>query len=71
MKGDITVYNVSKQAIGLSARPPGSDFFRSEQQIWIGPRKTVTLPKSHVNIDQITNLCAKGMLKVMSDTSIE
>lgn len=69
--GAITVYNSSKQVYGLSARPPGSDFYTSEQQIWVRPGATVTLPKSHVNMDQIGNLCARGMMKIISDTSSE
>ncbi len=69
--GIITVYNSSKQMYGLSARPPGADFYTSEQQIWVHPGTTVSLPKSHVNIDQITNLCARGMMRIISDTSSE
>lgn len=62
------LYNASKQSLRLQVRPPGGDFFTSEQQVTLNPGQQVTLIKSHVNIDQIQNLQKRGMLRVVFDS---
>ena len=64
----VRLYNCSKQMLPIQVRPPGSDFFSSEQQIRIEPGQDVVLPKSHVNNDQIQNLSKRRMLKVTYDS---
>lgn len=63
----ITLYNCSRQMIPLQVRAPGSDFYTNEQQIRLGSGKTVTLPKSHVRLEQIDNLRKRRILSVVHD----
>lgn len=60
-----SIYNSSSQLLSISARPPGGDFYSTEQQIHIGPGKSATLPRNHINEEQVKNLQAKGMLRVV------
>lgn len=61
----ITLYNQSKQAIPIHVRPPGGEFYQSEQQVTIRPSKSISLIKEHVNMDQVNNLQRRGMLKII------
>jgi hypothetical protein len=54
--------------IPLQARAPGSDFYSNEQQIRLMPGKDVSLPKSYLRKDQIDNLKARRMIKVLHDS---
>ncbi len=67
MSDTIIVYNSSKQAVPLSLRPPGAEFFTSEQQVTLNPGKQITLIKEHVNLDQVSNLQRRGILKVLKN----
>lgn len=62
------LYNCSPQTLNIQVRKPGSDFYRGEQQIKLGPGKTVDLPKDHLIQEQILNLQSKRMLKVLFDS---
>jgi hypothetical protein len=64
----VRIYNCSPQLIQLQVRPPGSDFYRNEQQARIGPGRDVLLPKSHLMPEQISNLQKRGMIKVIYDS---
>lgn len=66
----IRVYNCGKQLLSLQVRAPKGDFFSSEQQIRLAAGQDVELPKSHVRMDQIRNLQAKGFLKVLYDSEV-
>ena len=64
---NMTVYNPSpRKMIPIQIRKPGSDFYVGEQTIRIGPYKRYTNKKNFFNADQITNLRAKGFIKVIS-----
>lgn len=67
----VRIYNCSRQMIPLQLRPPGSDFFNNEQQVRIAPSKDVLLPKSYLRWDQVKNLQAKRMLKVVYDSEAQ
>lgn len=64
----IRIYNSSKQMIPIQVRPPKGDFYTSEQQVFINPGKDVLLPKSHIIDDQVSNLQARKMIKVVYDS---
>ena len=64
----VRVYNRGRQTIPLQVRPPGGDFFLTEQQVHLAPGKSVLLPKDHLRMDQVTNLAARGVLKVTYDS---
>ena len=66
-KAIIRIYNKSKQLIPIQVRPPKSDFYPNEQQVRLEPGKDVTLPRSHVRMDQIENLQKRGMLQITFD----
>lgn len=61
----ISIYNRSKQVIPLQARPPKGDFYLSEQQIRIMPNETVQINSAYLIEEQINNLAAKGLIKVI------
>lgn len=61
----IGIYNASKQTIPLQAKPPNGDFFLHEQQIRIPKGKTVYIQSSYLLADQVKNLQAKGIIKVI------
>jgi hypothetical protein len=67
-QGVVRIYNCSEQMIPLSARPPGGDFFLHEQSIYLKSGEHVGLPKAYINMNQIENLQAKGMLRILTDT---
>lgn len=64
----VRVYNCSKQMIPLQVRAPGSDFYSNEQQVRIKPGQDALLPKSHLREDQIKNLQARRMIKIVHDS---
>lgn len=64
----VQVYNRSKQMIPICVRPPNGDFYLHEQTIYLRPGKTAGLPKNFLNDSQITNLVAKGMISILSDS---
>lgn len=64
----LRLYNNSKQVLNIQVRAPNSDFYRNESQIRLMPMKDVTLPKSHVNKEQIQNLVARRLLKITYDS---
>jgi hypothetical protein len=66
----IRVYNCSNQMIAIQVRPPGSDFYRNEQQVRIDPGQEALLPKSHLRIEQIENLQQKRMIQVIYDSEV-
>ena len=67
----VRIYNCSKQMIALQLRPPGSDFFRNEQQVRINPGNDALLLKSHLRIEQVTNLQKKRMIQVVYDSDLQ
>jgi hypothetical protein len=66
----IRVYNSGKQQLALQLRAPGSDFFSNEQQVRLNPGQDAELPKSHVRMEQITNLKVRGLLKIVYDSEV-
>lgn len=66
---DVRIYNNSKQVIPIHINPPGGDFFLNEQQVHLRPSKSVMLPKDHLRWEQISNLSARGILRVIYDSS--
>jgi hypothetical protein len=69
-KSDVVrIYNNSRQMIALQVRAPGADFYTHEQQVRLHPGKDVVLPKTHLREEQIKNLQAKRMIKVLYDSS--
>ena len=67
----IRIYNCSKQMIPIQVRAPGSDFYTNEQQVRIGSGKDVTLPKSHLRMEQVENLQKRRMIQVVYDSEAE
>ncbi len=63
----IRLYNKSRQMLPISAKAPKGDFFIHESTIQLQPGRSVTLPRSHVNMDQIQNLRARTFLKIVHD----
>lgn len=63
----MTIYNKSKQAIPIQLRAPkGSDFFRSEQTVWLGVGRSDKFPVSRLYKDQIVNQQKAGRLLVIA-----
>lgn len=68
MANTIKIYNTSAQLIRLQLRPPGGEFYSTEQQIGIKPGQVVSLPKSHVLQEQVENLQRRQMLRILYDS---
>jgi hypothetical protein len=68
MANTIKIYNTSSQLIRLQLRPPGGEFYSTEQQVGIAPGQVVSLPKSHVLQEQVENLQRRQMLRVLYDS---
>jgi len=68
MANTIKIYNTSSQLIRLQLRPPGGEFYSTEQQVAIAPGQVVSLPKSHVLQEQVENLQRRQMLRVLYDS---
>ena len=64
----VRIINNSKQMIPLQMRPPGTSFYRNEQQIRLNPGKHAMLPYDHLRADQIENLQKKGIIKIIFDS---
>ena len=64
----VRILNSCKQMIPLQLRPPGTSFFRNEQQIRLNPGQHALLPYDHLRSDQIENLQKKGMIRIIFDT---
>lgn len=64
-KNNITLYNKSKQMLGIMLKSPDGDFYKDQQQINLKPGETVTVPSSYTLRHQIKNLCAKNMLSIV------
>lgn len=64
----IRVFNSCRQMIPLQLRPPGTSFYRNEQQVRLNPGQHALLPYDHLRADQIENLQKKGMIKVIFDS---
>ena len=64
----IRIYNCSKQMIQLQVRPPKTDFYVNEMQARLMPGKDALLDKSHLLMDQVENLCKKGLIRVVYDS---
>lgn len=67
----VTVYNCSKQLISLQVRAPGSDFYTNEQQVRIPAGRSAQLPKAYLRSDQLGNLKARGMIKIVYDSELQ
>lgn len=67
----IRVYNCSNQLIPLQIRVPNSDFYTNEQQVRLMPNSdSVLLPKSLLRMEQINNLKARRLIKVIYDSEV-
>jgi len=64
----VKIYNCSNQMIPIQVRAPNSDFYSNEQQIRVMPGRDTLLPKSHLRFEQIENLKAKRMIKIVYDS---
>ena len=64
----VRIINNSKQMIPLQMRPPGTSFYRNEQQIRLNPGKHAMLPYDHLRADQIENLQKKGIIRIIFDS---
>ena len=64
----IRVYNSSRQLIQLQARPPKSDFYTNEMQVRLMPGQSVTVDRDHLLMDQVENLCKRGLIRVVYDS---
>lgn len=64
----IRLYNRGKQMLPIQVCPPKGDFYLHEQQVRLAPGKSVLLPKDHLRMEQVTNLAARGLLKVTYDS---
>lgn len=54
--------------IALDVKPPKGDFFLHRQQIYLYPKKYVTLPKDFALLKQIENLAKKRFIKILYDS---
>ncbi len=66
MSEEVRIYNCGKQTIPIQLRRPGGDFFRDEQTVYLNAGKTVTLPKTHLNEEQIRRLQATRHIKLLN-----
>jgi hypothetical protein len=61
----ITVENLNKRILTLQLRDQNSDFYVGERSVQIGPHKTLTERESLFNAAQLSNLKAKGQIRVV------
>jgi hypothetical protein len=62
----VTLYNPQSQMVIIRKKPPkGADFFMHEQSIYLKGKKTVKIPKNHLDWDQLTNLQKRGHIRVV------
>jgi len=62
---ELRITNRRKQIIPINVSPPNGDFFAEQKQYWIKHNESVTLPKRYLNMSQINNLKASGVLAVV------
>jgi len=62
-----TVENLTRRTLILQLRDQNSDFYVGEKAIHIGPHKTLTERVSLFNSSQISNLKARGEIRVVGD----
>lgn len=68
----IRIANISKQMVPIQLRSPNGDFYTHEHQIRLDPGcQPISIPKSHLFMEQITNLAKRGILKIVNDTEKE
>ena len=60
--------NSSRQLVKIQVKPPQGDFYLHEQQVSLRPGQSTLLPKDHLRPEQIHNLQARGVLKVIYDS---
>ena len=60
-----TVENLTKRTLILQLRDQNSDFYIGERSIHVGPHKTLTERTSLFNSDQLSNLRARGEIRVV------
>lgn len=63
----ITVENLKRRILTLQLRDQSADFYIGERSIQIGPHKSLTERKSLFNSAQLSNLRAKGDIRVVGD----
>jgi len=59
------ITNMTKRMIVLQVREKGSDFYVGERSIQVGPGRSFTDRASLFNSDQLSNLKAKGEIRVL------
>lgn len=64
----VRLLNISQQLLRLQVKPPAGDFFLHEQQVCLRPGQDAMLPKDHLRPEQIKNLQARGVLRVVYDS---
>lgn len=62
-----TVENLTKRTLILQLREQNSDFYVGERAVHVGPRKTLTERTSLFNSAQISNLKARGEIRVVGN----
>lgn len=65
----ITVENLKKRILTLQLRDQNSDFYVGERSVQIGSHKSLTERKSLFNSAQLSNLRAKGDIRIIGDTA--
>lgn len=60
-----TIENLTKRTLVLQLRDQNTDFYVGERSVHIGPHKTLTERTSLFNSGQLSNLRAKGELRVV------
>lgn len=63
-----TIENLTKRTLILQLRDKNSDFYVGERSIHIGPRKSITERNSLFNTDQLSNLKARGEIRIVGGT---
>ena len=63
----VTVENLTRRTLVLQLRDPDADFYVGEKSIYVGPRKILTERVSLFNASQISNLRAKGEIRVVGN----
>lgn len=61
------VTNMTKRTLILQVREKGSDFYIGERSIHVGPGRSFSDRSSIFNEDQLSNLKAKGEIRVMEN----
>lgn len=68
---NILIQNKTKQQIGIQVKPPNGDFYLEERQIKLSPigkkGSTFKVPKNHLNLSQIENFKARGIISTYEE----